>query len=103
MAEVTERDARRNEATAAAAEAAEDHRARRPAAAPRMNVRAADLEPYIGLKYLSRLFKLIAIVLILLFGLGGVYALDFVPGGLKAAYGSTEPHGAMAFVRLKLR
>ena len=66
MAEVTERDARRNEATAAAAEAAEDHRARRPAAAPRMNVRAADLEPYIGLKYLSRLFKLIAIVLILL-------------------------------------
>ena len=66
MAEVTEREARRNEATAAAAKVAEDHRARRPAAAPRMNVRAADLEPYIGLKYLSRLFKLIAIVLILL-------------------------------------
>ncbi|HEY3951242.1 hypothetical protein [Phenylobacterium sp.] len=39
----------------------------------------------------------------LLFGLGGLYALDFVPGALKAAYGSTEPHGAMAFVRLKLR
>ena len=39
----------------------------------------------------------------LLFGLGGLYALDFVPGGLKAAYGSSEPHGAMAFVRLKLR
>lgn len=39
----------------------------------------------------------------LLFGLGGLYALDFVPGALKAAYGSTEPQGAMAFVRLKLR
>ncbi len=38
----------------------------------------------------------------LLFGLGGLYALDFVPGGLKAAYGSADPHGAMAFVRLKL-
>ncbi|HLZ73999.1 MAG TPA: hypothetical protein VKQ35_03270, partial [Phenylobacterium sp.] len=38
----------------------------------------------------------------LLFGLGGLYALDFVPGALKSAYGSTEPHGAMAFVRLKL-
>jgi len=31
-----------------------------------MNVRAADLQPYVGLKYLSRLFKLIAVVLILL-------------------------------------
>jgi len=31
-----------------------------------MHVRAADLEPYIGLKYLSRLFKLMAVVLILL-------------------------------------
>jgi hypothetical protein len=30
-----------------------------------MQVRAADLEPYIGLKYLSRLFKLMAIILIL--------------------------------------
>ncbi|MBS0359850.1 MAG: hypothetical protein JSR98_00610 [Proteobacteria bacterium] len=39
----------------------------------------------------------------LTFGLGGLYALDFVPGALKAAYGSTDPHGAMAFVRLKLR
>ena len=31
-----------------------------------MQVRAADLEPYIGLKYLSRLFKLMAVILILL-------------------------------------
>jgi hypothetical protein len=37
------------------------------------------------------------------FGLGGLYALSFVPSGLKAAYGSGEPSGAMAFVRLKLR
>ena len=39
---------------------------RRPAPASRMQVRAADLEPYIGLKYLSRLFKLMAVILILL-------------------------------------
>ncbi|MEO9019122.1 MAG: hypothetical protein ABI314_01325 [Gemmatimonadaceae bacterium] len=44
----------------------DDHRARRPAATPRMQVRAADLEPYVGLRYLSRLFKLMAVVLILL-------------------------------------
>jgi hypothetical protein len=35
-------------------------------------------------------------------GLGGLYALDFVPGGLEAAYGG-DPHGAMLFTRLKLR
>lgn len=39
---------------------------RRPAPEARMQVRAADLEPYIGLKYLSRLFKLMAVILILL-------------------------------------
>ena len=39
---------------------------RRPAAAGRIQVRAADLEPYVGLKYLSRLFKLMAVILILL-------------------------------------
>jgi hypothetical protein len=36
------------------------------------------------------------------FGLGGLYAVNFVPGALKPAYGD-EPDGAMAFVRLKLR
>lgn len=35
-------------------------------------------------------------------GLGGLYALNFVPSGLKAAYGRSEPAGAMGFVRLKL-
>ena len=44
----------------------DEQRGRRPTATPRMQVRAADLEPYIGLKYLSRLFKLMAVVLILL-------------------------------------
>jgi hypothetical protein len=34
-------------------------------------------------------------------GLGGLYDFDFVPAALAAAYGSS-PHGAMAFVRLKL-
>ncbi|HKG94316.1 MAG TPA: zinc ribbon domain-containing protein [Gemmatimonadaceae bacterium] len=32
----------------------------------RMQVRASDMEPYIGLRYLSKLFRLMAIVLILL-------------------------------------
>jgi hypothetical protein len=36
------------------------------------------------------------------FGLGGLYALDFVPRALKASYGSASS-GAMAFIRLKLR
>lgn len=36
------------------------------------------------------------------FGLGGLYAVNFVPGGLKQAYGG-DPNGAMGFVRLKLR
>jgi hypothetical protein len=35
-------------------------------------------------------------------GLGGLYAFDFVPGGLSAGYGS-DPRGAMVFTRLKLR
>ena len=33
---------------------------------PTMQVRADDLEPYVGLRYLSKLFKLMAIVLLLL-------------------------------------
>jgi hypothetical protein len=36
------------------------------------------------------------------FGLGGLYAVNFVPGGLEAAYGG-NPNGAMAFLRLKLQ
>jgi hypothetical protein len=35
------------------------------------------------------------------FGLGGLYAVNFVPSALDAAYGD-DPTGAMAFVRLKL-
>jgi hypothetical protein len=34
-------------------------------------------------------------------GLGGLYAWNFVPGGLEGAYGG-DPNGAMAFVRLKV-
>jgi len=37
------------------------------------------------------------------FGVGGLYAVNFVPDALEAAYGGDEPKGAMAFVRLKLR
>jgi hypothetical protein len=35
-------------------------------------------------------------------GLGGLYSFDFVPAPLAPLYGSGEPHGAMAFVRLKI-
>ena len=35
------------------------------------------------------------------FGVGGLYAFNFVPDGLEAAYGG-DPNGAMAFVRLKI-
>ncbi len=39
---------------------------RRAGTDPLMNVRAADLEPYTGLGYLSKLFRLIAVFLLLL-------------------------------------
>jgi hypothetical protein len=34
-------------------------------------------------------------------GLGALYDFDFVPAALRSAYGS-DPHGTMAFVRLKM-
>ncbi len=39
---------------------------RRTGADPLFQVRDADLEPYVGLRYLSKLFRLIAIILVLL-------------------------------------
>jgi hypothetical protein len=67
MAELTDRTMSHDgtEMTGAA-NATEDAHKRRPVANPMLQVRAADIEPYIGLKYLSRLFKLMAVVLILL-------------------------------------
>lgn len=48
-------------------EAQKDHHLLKPHRAdPAMPVRSADLEPYIGLGYLSRLFKLMAVVLLIL-------------------------------------
>ena len=48
-------------------EAQKDHHLLRPHRVdPAMPVRSADLEPYIGLGYLSRLFKLMAVVLLIL-------------------------------------
>lgn len=66
--EVTERVVPRSaDPVVDAAEASGDGlRGRRPPPTPGMRVRAADLEPYIGLNYLSRLFKLMAIILIIL-------------------------------------
>ncbi|WP_148306384.1 hypothetical protein [Gemmatirosa kalamazoonensis] len=43
-----------------------EHVTRRGAADPLMQVRASDVEPYTGLGYLSKLFRLIAIFLVLL-------------------------------------
>lgn len=69
MADVIERIVPRADAGASentVATPPDDPRGRGTVSAPRVRVRAADLEPYIGLKYLSRLFKLMAVVLILL-------------------------------------
>jgi len=35
-------------------------------------------------------------------GLGGLYAINFLPEALRPAYGATEPTGLMAFIRLRL-
>ena len=35
-------------------------------------------------------------------GLGGLFAVNFVPGGLAPLYRGHNPTGAMGFVRLKL-
>ena len=35
-------------------------------------------------------------------GVGGLFAVNFVPDGLAPAYGGHNPTGAMGFVRLKL-
>jgi len=48
------------------APAAPDAHRRAPTREPDQQVRAADLEPYVGLKYLSRLFKLMAVVVVIL-------------------------------------
>ena len=85
MAEVVDRVVPRGDAVEtdnAAALSADEQRSRRPAATPRVQVRAADLEPYIGLKYLSRLFKLMAVVLILL--LVSEVITGLVTNGLEA-------------------
>ena len=39
---------------------------RRPTPEPILQVRASDIEPYTGLRYLSKLFRIMAIVLVLL-------------------------------------
>src|SRR5437763_4478650 len=57
-----------NTTTASSATSAEDHRhaPANPKRDPAMPVRLADLEPYVGLGYLSKLFKLMAVILLLL-------------------------------------
>jgi hypothetical protein len=35
-------------------------------------------------------------------GLGGLFAINFVPDGLREEYGGSNPLGAMGFVRLKV-
>jgi hypothetical protein len=38
----------------------------------------------------------------LLFGVGGLFAVNFIPDGLKSLYGGSNPIGTMGFVRLKI-
>ena len=52
--------------TATAAEPADSTRHRRGAVDPSSNIRATDLEPYTGLRYLSTLFRIMAGLLVLL-------------------------------------
>jgi len=57
--------------------ATEQEPRRSPTVDPLMQVRASDLEPYIGLRYLSKLFRLMAIILVLLLAaevITGLYA-----------------------------
>jgi hypothetical protein len=49
-----------------AAPSDDDKAARRHEAEALMHVRASDIEPYIGLRYLSKLFRFMAIILVLL-------------------------------------
>ena len=56
-----------HESNVAVAEPSGEHsEARRHKGAPLSQVRASDLEPYVGLKYLSKLFRLMAVILLLL-------------------------------------
>src|SRR5258706_14904658 len=57
-----------NAITASPATPTEDlrHSPANPKRDPAMPVRLADLEPYVGLGYLSKLFKLMAVILLLL-------------------------------------
>jgi hypothetical protein len=48
------------------AEAAREDAARRGVSDMVMQVRASDIEPYVGLRYLSKLFRLMAIILVIL-------------------------------------
>ena len=50
----------------ASAEAQTDNHSRRHDADAMTHVRASDIEPYIGLRYLSKLFRFMAIILVLL-------------------------------------
>jgi hypothetical protein len=81
MTEHTERHDTHSSSAGRAADGAEDH-ARRPGGAPNggetiAGVRASDIEPYIGLRYLSKLFRLMALILLL------VLVAEIVAGFLR--------------------
>ena len=67
---MTERDPAARGAAADDADHDADHgadaQARRASIDPLFGVRTADIEPYLGLRYLSKLFRLIALILVLL-------------------------------------
>ena len=66
MSTTTDQDAPRSNGDAGAGATHGGPDARRARLDPLMQVRAADIEPYTGLGYLSKLFRLIAIFLVLL-------------------------------------
>jgi hypothetical protein len=63
---MTDRDPAAPGAAADDADHGADAQARRASMDPLFGVRTADIEPYLGLRYLSKLFRLIALILVLL-------------------------------------
>jgi hypothetical protein len=65
--------------------APEDRPRREGIADPAMQVRAADLQPYVGLRYVSKLFRIIAMIILML--LVAEIAVGFYQEGWEALWG----------------
>ena len=80
---------------AAPPRAAGEHR--RSATDSLFAVRASDIEPYVGLRYLSKLFRLMAVILVLLLVAEGTHRQPF--GDLALVLGAVSFAGALGYLR----